>query len=256
MSQPFPTERVFDADEIGYQLGPLDPGLLLLHRGRTAMGCCDLGHRALPNVPRNEPGGVPSPLAASQHLAHLALPGEEPVAQALAAVADHRTLAVTMHAGGDANPARLAVAFGEHLAAHRRRHDRSPVAPCITAATAPDLPDPLGLVRVPHLLTIRHTAGWLADTAVWEVMTRQQAIRWLGGPLPGLEAFEKALAQLLALRRRARAGELPATPDGEQLRRLLVDRYLSIRLIYRHPQLFSALLSTVAEHPTDPSGAQ
>lgn len=131
----------------------------------------------------------------------------------------------------------LVSAFAEHLA--EVRAGRLLHGVWITAASRPD-PQP-GWVRLPHLLTITADGG-LDDTVVWELMPAAVVPRWLGGLLPDQSFIESRLDALLALRRAARDGRLPATVAGRHLAGLLRDRYLSLRLVYQHPQLFSALL--------------
>jgi hypothetical protein len=105
------------------------------------------------------------------------------------------------------------------------------------------------MVRLPHLLTVCDGSGSLADAVVWEVMTRAQACAWLGSPLPCQSFFEQHLAALLHLRVMVRTGHLPASGDGQHLRKLITERYLSIRLVYRHPELFAALIRAIGVRP-------
>ncbi|WP_433281690.1 hypothetical protein [Micromonospora sp. CA-244673] len=169
---------------------------------------------------------------------------------AMTVVAGSAVAAVSLHHGGEAAHARLPLAFGAHLAAYRRRNDPDPVAPCVTAITAPTLPPRGRLVRLPHLLTVRRN-GRLFDAAVWEVMREEQARGWLGGKLPDTRAFEDRLPRLLRLRQLARAGQLPPSPETERLTSLLATRYMSIRMVYRHPELFNALVGMVETRQVD-----
>jgi hypothetical protein len=143
--------------------------------------------------------------------------------------------------------------FAIHLAAHRL-NDRDPVRPCLTTALRPADLDAGGrpLVRLPHLVATGSTStgGGVVDTVVWEVMTGQQAARWLGAAVPEQAAcFEERLPGLLALRRQARTGDLPSSHAGRALVSLLQERYLSIRLVYTHPALFYELLGDLEAQP-------
>jgi hypothetical protein len=165
--------------------------------------------------------------------------------------------AVVLASCADNGPAvRLGMRWAVRLAAVRaggcgpRRLVTSPVPP---------VPPP-GVVRIPHLLTVRaHTCP--VDRVVWELMPADRAPDWLGGPLPAQPQrrwFEARLGQLLRLRAVARAGGLPPTAAGTRLARLLAGRELSIRLVYRRPLLLRALLThaglPAADRLTDRTG--
>ncbi|MGH3712141.1 MAG: hypothetical protein ACRDT4_01545 [Micromonosporaceae bacterium] len=108
---------------------------------------------------------------------------------------------------------------------------------CVSAATRPEV-DEDAFVRLPHLVATTDGTT-VADVVIWEVLRTDRAERWLGRPLPA-RGFEDRLDGLLTLRRRARDGTLgPAA--GRRLGRVLADRYLSIRLVYEHPDLFDDL---------------
>lgn len=163
------------------------------------------------------------------------------------AVARRGAIAVVLHPGGDADPARLALAFALHLDLRRWRGPE-PVRPCVTSRYPPHLSSGQ-LVRLPHLIAHRLLSGSIEDLTVWEVMVAERARCWLGGPMPGedkLLLIEQKLPGLLALRRQARAGRLPNTEAGRRLANCLTSRYLSIRMVYQHIDLFLALLDEEA----------
>jgi hypothetical protein len=215
----FASEWVFDLRQLATPLGRYPPGILVWRAG----------HRLPAHVPVD-----PHRLAQA----------------AIARTRQPRTIAVALHTGGDADSARLPLAFAAHLDARRRAADPRPVRPCATAAGMPELPRSGRLVRLPHLLTVQDGSGDLRDEVVWEVMTTAQARRWLGGPLPDQALFEQRLPALRYLRRLARTRSWPDTANGRRLRELLAEQYLSIRLVYRYPALFTAL--TEASPQPDP----
>ncbi|HEX9540024.1 MAG TPA: hypothetical protein VGA04_17835 [Streptosporangiaceae bacterium] len=230
-------DRLFDLAELGDPLGVLPRGLLVQRTGR-----------AMP--PTRSGGRSGQVIAASdqQQLVHVPMPHGSLAAAGLAVARRGRTLGVVLHQGGNADPAKLPLAFAIHLD-NRRRRDTQPVRPCVTSAIAPELVSTPSLVRLPHLVTVRDSTRSLSDTVVWEVMTITQARRWLGGPLPGQSLFEQQLPALLQVRFLSRAGQLPPSDEGQCLRELLTGRYLSIRLVYRHPALFAALIRAVVPPP-------
>ena len=168
--------------------------------------------------------------------------GARPCGQAMATVGLPGVRAVVLAPSAGNGPAvrlalRWAVGLGRVRAGGRgpRRLVTSPVPP---------VPPP-GVVRIPHLLTVPADSGPL-DRVVWELMPAGRTTAWLGGPLPDPAQrrwFEARLGQLLALRAAARAGGLPPTAAGDRLARLLTGRQISIRLVYRRPTLFRALLA-------------
>ncbi|MFD8560639.1 hypothetical protein ACFV1N_25480 [Streptosporangium canum] len=139
----------------------------------------------------------------------------------------------------------LALAFAEHLHQLRSRH--LPGA-CVTSPLAPTLPQ-AALCRIPHLVTVQGPDAAWQDAVVWEVMSPERFRQWFHRDPAGLEAIEARLPQLVALRRLARNGALPDSPAGRALAELLCTRYLSIRLVLEHPELFAALLSPKETHP-------
>ncbi|MEU7906381.1 hypothetical protein [Actinoplanes sp. NPDC049118] len=160
----------------------------------------------------------------------------EPAAIRLAVRPGVRTVTVVAGAADDSRCG-LASAFAVHLAEVRAATFLDGV--WITAVDRPGLRP--GWVRLPHLVTTT-TGGDLDDAVVWELMPAALVPRWLGAPLPDQAFVEAHLDALLALRRAARNGHLPATAEGRHLASLLRDRYLSLRLVYQHPHLFTALL--------------
>jgi hypothetical protein len=230
-------ERIFDLGKLGPPLGVLPRGLLIAHVGHPA-AANRLARRGARIVAVSE----------QQYVAHVALPRDSLAAAGLAAVRDGHVAGAVMHEGGNADAARLALAFATYLDG-RRHLDPRPVRPCVTSAGAPDVALASGLVRLPHLVTLLDSSGGLSDDVVWEVMTLTQAGRWLGGPIPGQTLFEKQLPALLQLRSLIRTGKLPANELGSCLRELLAGRYLSIRMVYQHPDLFTALIRAVPAPP-------
>jgi hypothetical protein len=230
-------ERVFGLGELGPRLGVLPRGLLIRHASHP------------PAV--NWPAGRGRRVAAGseQHVVHVAVPRGSLAAGGLAAVRRGGAAGAAIHEGGDADPARLALEFASYLDV-RRRLDPRPVRPCVTSAHPPDVASSPGLVRLPHLVTMFDGAQGLSDVVVWEVMTLMQVGRWLGGPIPDQALFEQQLPALLQLRFLIRAGRLPANDLGQRLRELLTGRYLSIRMVYQHPVLFSALIRAIPLTPS------
>ncbi|WP_239309755.1 MULTISPECIES: hypothetical protein [unclassified Frankia] len=133
----------------------------------------------------------------------------------------------------------LAHQFAAHLSALRDGAGVV-VGQCLTSAVRPTPPP--DAVRIPHLAAIDQ-GDQTADTVVWELMTRDNAGVWLGGMLPDQGFFEAHLSLLLALRAAVRAHCAPAGEAGRRLTTLLRHRYLSIRLVYQHPEVFRVLLS-------------
>ncbi|NJC74091.1 hypothetical protein HC031_30905 [Planosporangium thailandense] len=144
---------------------------------------------------------------------------------------------ITVH---DGRPDRLALAaaFSAHLAAVRSRRHLPGV--WITATDRPQLAD--GTLRLPHLVAVVAGVDQVRDVVVWELIRTTDAVRWLGAPVPDLPV-EDHLPALLRLRAAHREGRFPDTPAARQLAALLDRRYLSIRLVYQHPDLFTQLLT-------------
>lgn len=141
----------------------------------------------------------------------------------------------------------LALAFSRHLSQIRGR--RSGEAACVTSPVPPSLPKSR-LCRIPHLVTAAGPDGVWGDAVVWEVMTVERLRSWLDRDLPiDLQQVEARIPQLIALHRAAREGTLPETPGVRVLRELLRTRYLSIRLVLQHQDLFDSLLSPKETHP-------
>ena len=225
-------ERVFDVEDLGPSLGVMPRGLLMEETSHPASASGQVGRL---RVVRS--GG-------QQVVVHVRLPHGSLAAAGIAAVRSGRAAGVAMHEGGSADPARLALAFAAHLEACRR-YDPHPVRPCVTSAGEPDITSAPDLLRLPHLVTLSDHARGLSDTVVWEVMTRWQAGQWLGCPIPDQALFERQLPALLHLRSLVRAGMLPPGELSQRLRDLLAGRYMSIRLVYRHPALFTSLLRAI-----------
>jgi hypothetical protein len=136
----------------------------------------------------------------------------------------------------------VALWFAEYLFALRRERNLIP-GPVVLAAARP-LPTP-DSCRIPHLTTVIDHTGRTSDHVVWEHLSTERTVAWLGGaPQPDWEWLFASLEPLLALRARARCGQLDATPDHQELARLIADRFLSIRAVCLNPGLFHRLLST------------
>ncbi len=159
-------------------------------------------------------------------------------------------------AGSDPGPVRVALQLSKQLGALRAGAGAADPA-CVTSPSQPATP--ADLVRIPHLVTVRadtrqltdRPTGACMDAVVWELTTRAAAVRWLGGPLPDQNLVEAHLPRLLALRTAARAGHLPPTRHGARLAALLHGRPLplSIRLVYRHLEVFRDLFTDTAGAP-------
>jgi hypothetical protein len=150
--------------------------------------------------------------------------------------------AAVVHRAQDGRQTWLALRFALHLAERRRAADPLPVAPCATCTYRPGRL-PAGVVRIPHLVAGKATAGRVVDQVVWELMAADDAVTWIGGPLPDQEWFEERLPRLLALRARVRTGQIGDNPAAVALMGLLRDRYLSIRFAYQHAGLIADVLN-------------
>lgn len=172
-----------------------------------------------------EPGPVHLPISSRGQLAALR---DTPGVDAIALDGPHA-------------PSALALAFAAHL-----RAIRPPwlvdSGPFVTAPRPGQSRVVEGLVPVLHFVTL-HTDGGLVDTPVWEWITPSGAVTWFGGPLPDIGDLHARLDGLVALRRAARRGQLPATPDGDDLGGLLGGRYFSGRFVLEHHQLVRRLLT-------------
>ncbi|MGH3886049.1 MAG: hypothetical protein ACRDSZ_05645 [Pseudonocardiaceae bacterium] len=119
MSEQSPdSERIFTGQELDDALGTLPRGVLLLHDESRPAGSWDLGDRW-------DWGSCLVPVEV------------EPLVEAgLMAAVRRGTVAVVLHPGGDADPARLALIFALYLDARRRR-DPEPVRPCVISRCPP-----------------------------------------------------------------------------------------------------------------------
>lgn len=149
-------------------------------------------------------------------------------------------------AGAALAEAGLALAFAKHLHEARRRHSLQ--GAWVTSPLPPPLPRG-GLCRLPHLVTAAGPDGAWQDTVVWEVTTEDRFTSWLGRKPVGLAELEARLPRLVALRRAVRADTLPDTQAVRALRELLQTRYLSIRLVLEHPNLFESLITLKEVRP-------
>jgi len=234
----FHDERVFDLRMLGPPLGVQSRGLLLGYSGSASTTSWLASRYGQATV-------------AGEHQCIFRVPlrhGSLAVA-GLATIRCGHVAGVAMHEGGNTDLAQLALAFAIHLNT-RRREDPDPVRPCLTSAGKPDLASVPDLVRVPHLVTlVAETPGGLSDHVLWEVMTRSQASRWLGGPIPNQALFEQGLPSLLQLRQLIRTGRVPGGHLGQCLREVLAERYMSIRVVYQHSELFAELIRVICLPP-------
>src|SRR6266568_3095001 len=107
-----------------------------------------------------------------------------------------------------ADPIHLQAAL--HLAYRLTRETTRPDEPVqvrVVSAVMPDTAE--GLVRVPHLVTLRPNTGATTDTALWELLTADAAQRWFATREADLAHIEANLARLLALRTSSRTGRIP-----------------------------------------------
>ena len=115
---------------------------------------------------------------------------------------------------------------------------------CLTSWRTPDVP--VGMVRVPHLVTVRHGGGSLADSVVWQILSPGTVERWVGCRVTDgdLEFVETNLDTLVRLRSSVRERRLPPTAAGARLLSLLPDGgELSTALVYQRIGLVRVLLS-------------
>jgi hypothetical protein len=139
----------------------------------------------------------------------------------------------------------LALDVARSLVSHRAAGD---VDACLTSWRVPDAP--VGMVRVPHLVTVRHGGGQVVDSVVWQILAPDAVQRWVGCQVSDgdLGFVEANLDVLVRLRGAVRAGELPATAAAARLLSLLPDGgELTIGLVYRRSGLFRVLLSAEPE---------
>jgi hypothetical protein len=115
---------------------------------------------------------------------------------------------------------------------------------CLTSWRVPDVP--VGMVRVPHLVTVRPGGGHVEDAVVWQIASPEAVRRWAGRQVDDgdLEFVEANLDAVLRLRRAARDRSLPPTAAAARLLSLLPDGgELSIGLVYHRLGLIRVLLS-------------
>ncbi len=79
----------------------------------------------------------------------------------------------------------------------------------VVSTDTPDTAD--GLVRVPHLVTLRAHTGVTTEAVMWELLAAEAAQRWLGVPAPALRHIEAYDAHLLAQRTATRTRLVPAS---------------------------------------------
>ncbi|WP_344664651.1 hypothetical protein [Catenulispora yoronensis] len=134
--------------------------------------------------------------------------------------------------------------FAEHLAAVRAERTQSPGVGL--PAVSEHRPEPAGgAVRIPHLVAIAAADGPVTDRVLWEVMAGIDVRPWCG-LIPERGWFEHRLDALLDLRRKLRAGDLPASAAVSELRAALTGRYLSIRFAYQHQSVIALVLDEIA----------
>jgi len=155
--------------------------------------------------------------------------------------ASHRGVVELFPSGERSGNAGLGLALAEHLAQQRGPH--AFVGPCSLARPAA----PQGTVCLPHLVAAGTSTG-ARCLPVWEILTVCEAHTWLGQAVsvPDLEFFEQHLPQLLALKHHSPTPRTwQPTPARQQLSHLLhdEDRYVSIRLVLQHADLFRTLIA-------------
>jgi hypothetical protein len=153
---------------------------------------------------------------------------------------DGHPLAVDIR-GAAPGPLGVAMRFAEHLFALRVERQLVPGAVILAAARPERIPRH---VRIPHLTTVIDRTGRTGDRVIWEQLPERKVGDWLGGaPEPDWDWLTGSLGPLMALRARARAGQLDATADHRELARLIGNRFLSIRTVCLHTALFHRLLA-------------
>src|SRR5690606_2752269 len=156
-------------------------------------------------------------------------------------------LAATVAPAG-ADPRHLALALDVSCSIRQQRiNEGLPARACLTSSAPPTPPS--GTLRVPHMVTVRHGSGLVADTVVWEILPQQVAEEWLGGRVCDRDRqfVERELEAIVHLRGLVREGELPPTSAAARLLSLMPrGRDLPIELVYRRPDLLRALLPTAA----------
>ncbi len=110
-------------------------------------------------------------------------------------------------AGGHPPHIQAALRLAHRLTSEVTGHD-GPVQVRIVSTDTPDTAD--GLVRVPHLVTLRADTGVATEAVMWELLAAEVAQRWLGVPAPALRHVEAHVARLLALRTATRTRLVPA----------------------------------------------
>lgn len=157
------------------------------------------------------------------------------------------SLAVIMvPAGADTRHLALALGAAYRLATKRWAGAHKPFRACLTSCAPPPPHLSPRMVRVPHLVTVCHGQGLATDSVVWEVLSPEDARRWLGSPLPDRDRrlVEEELDELVRLRGAIHRGDLPATKAAARLLSLMPRAGdLPIELVYQRPDLFRALMS-------------
>jgi hypothetical protein len=130
--------------------------------------------------------------------------------------------------------------FGRFLVELRRARDLIPGRAELWTARPPERD---GQVALPHLTTTIDRAGRTGDHVVWESLGRDRFEQWLAGADPTvLEWVVSHLAELKALRARARTGQLGHTPDERRLLEVVDNRFLSVRAVCQHAELIERLV--------------
>ncbi len=141
-------------------------------------------------------------------------------------------------AGADPRLTAVGLRFATRLGVQRWSSGDQALA-CLTCWSKPRPPE--GWTRLPHLLSV-DTGRGIHDTVIWELISEPDAVKWIGTSDPDFGFVEAHVDTLCALRAAARAGQLPATHAGQRLRGLLRQHDLTIRLVYRHTELFRLLV--------------
>ncbi|WIV57870.1 hypothetical protein [Amycolatopsis nalaikhensis] len=183
----------------------------------------------------------------------LHLPAESPLVLAQDVRRTHGVLGVSVQPSGPITAAdRLALVFAEHLSVVRTL-DKSPypLSGAFVTSAKRDVPGARdALIRLFHFASVQSPAG-LSDVIVWEWIDRPNAEAWFGAPLPDLGPLELHLAELLQLRRAARANQYPKTPDGAALADALKDRPFSSRFVLDNYYLVCRLIAGHLDKESD-----
>nr|MDT0665802.1 hypothetical protein [Micromonospora sp. DSM 115978] len=139
------------------------------------------------------------------------------------------------------NRTALAVAFAVRL--NRTRAARGECPDVVATAIRPDLSAVPGHVGIPHLVTVADPAdAGFDERVVWEVMRPEVYLCWLPGMAGARRTaeIERRLPRLLRMRAMIREGALARLPFADELAAVLDGGPLTIRAVFREPDLFLA----------------